>query len=331
MPDFDDCLDDESIIAGATAALHPNVEHVVVRPGDTPFEHMSEAHSVTPNPLAHASNFTWGGAILERAAAAGATVLLSGDVGNFGLSAGGRSHLASVLREDGFVRWLDRARPELARPADVLRVLNCTFGAGIPSWAHRALRRVTGFGIYDPLGLRLLREPYRSSVAARVADELGDSRPPADPFGFRADLLSDQDPSNALGRAIWGIDGRDPTADRDLVDFCFSVPAHLLLGGGNARPLYELAFKDRLDARQLRPATRGYQGADWHLSFTRDAVADRLGECRTHPFASELIDLDYADQMLASWPARWTAESMYHYRNDLLGAVAAADYIKTNF
>lgn len=212
-----------------------------------------------------------------------------------------------------------------------LRVLNCTFGARLPAWAHRALRRATGFGIYDPLGLRLLRQPYRSSVAAQVAHDLGDSRPPADPFRFRADMLTDQDPSNSVGRVIWGVDGRDPTADRDLIDFCFSVPAPLLLGGSNARPLFELAFKDRLDVRQLRPATRGYQGADWYLFFTRDAVAERLHECRNHHLVEELLDLDYADKMLAAWPARWCAESMYHYRNDLLGAVATADYIKTNF
>lgn len=144
-------------------------------------------------------------------------------------------------------------------------------------------------------------------------------------------MLTDQDPSNSVGRAIWGVDGRDPTADRDLIDFCFSIPAHLLLGSHDARPLYEMAFEDRLDPRQLRPRTRGYQGADWYLSFTRQAVAERLQDCRQHPYVRELIDVDYVDEMLASWPACWTMDGMYHYRNDLLGAVAVADYIQTNF
>ena len=328
---FEDCLDDETIVARATAALQANVQHIVVRPGAHPFAGVSEAHSITPNPLAHVSNFAWGGAILDGAAAAGATVLLSGDVGNFSVSAGGRSYLSSVLREKGLIRWLRQARSQIRSPADVLRVLNCTFGGRMPLWAHRRLRRLTGFQISEPLGLRLLREPFRSSVAALVASELGDFRPPADPFVFRAEMLAAQDPSNSVGRAMWGIDGRDPTADRNLVDFCFSIPAHLLLGGHNARPLYEMAFEDRLDPRQLRPRTRGYQGADWYLSFTRQAVAERLGECRQHACVGELIDLDYADEMLASWPACWALDRMYHYRNDLLGAVAVADYIRTNF
>ena len=189
----------------------------------------------------------------------------------------------------------------------MLRVLNCTFGAGIPSWAHRALRRVTGFGIYDPLGLRLLRNPpvERSGPGCRRTRQFPPAGGPVRLSRRPAEWTRTRQ-TRSVGRSgVSTAATRPPTAISSISASAF--PRICCSAGATPGRCYELAFKDRLDARQLRPATRGYQGADWHLSFTRDAVADRLGECRTHPFASELIDLDYADQMLASWPARWTA------------------------
>ena len=336
-PDFDGSgldgkLDDESVIAAGTAALYPNARHIVVRTAGSPFAGMSEAHALTPNPLAHPTNYQWGREILKRAAAAGATVLLTGDVGNFTVSGGGESHLAAVLREQGLVRWLERARSLVTRPVDLLRVVNWTFGGRVPLWVYRQVRRATGLQISAPAGLRLLREPFRSKITAMVLAEVGDPRPPANPFGFRAEILETHDPANLVGRALWGIDGRDPTTDRDLVDFCFEIPAHLLVRPQGGRPLYELAFQERLDPRQLRPRQRGYQGADWDLSFTSQAVAAQLDKSREHPYVRELIDLEYVDRLIASWPTRWPdPRTMLHYRNDLVGAVGVADYIAVNF
>jgi asparagine synthase (glutamine-hydrolysing) len=178
----------------------------------------------------------------------------------------------------------------------------------------------------------MLREPFRSSCANIVEQEIGNHRPPPDPFAYRAEILEGHDPANLVGRALWKIDGRDPTADRDLVEFCFGLPDHLRVGPEGGRPLYELAFGDRLDPRQLRPIKRGYQAAVWDWVFTPVIVATRLRQSRRHPDVREVIDLDYADRLLASWPRRWPdLGTMLHYRNDLLGVVAAADFIAVNF
>src|SRR5690606_34827797 len=51
--------------------------------------------------------------------------------------------------------------------------------------------------------------------------------------------------------AGWGIDQRDPTADRRLIEFCLSVPPREYLRGGRTRSLARRALADRLPAELL--------------------------------------------------------------------------------
>jgi asparagine synthase (glutamine-hydrolysing) len=61
----------------------------------------------------------------------------------------------------------------------------------------------------------------------------------------------------------WGVDMRDPSADRRLVEFCLSVPPEQFLAGGVPRSLARRAFADRLPPEVLRERRKGYQAADW--------------------------------------------------------------------
>ena len=143
--------------------------------------------------------------------------------------------------------------------------------------------------------------------------------------------MLDQDPTNTMA-LLWGVDVREPVADRDLIDFCFTIPARLLVGPPGTRPLCDRAFGSRLGWRSGEVRLRGYQGADWYCSFTAERVRAELERHRSHDLVRELIDLDYVDRMLADWPADWTdVPLMLHYRNDLLRAVSAANFIAVNF
>jgi asparagine synthase (glutamine-hydrolysing) len=64
--------------------------------------------------------------------------------------------------------------------------------------------------------------------------------------------------------AGWGLDWRDPTADRRLVEYCLSVPMEQYLGAGERRWLGRRALSDRLPAAVLDAKDRGYQAVDWH-------------------------------------------------------------------
>src|SRR5437763_9947232 len=103
----------------------------------------------------------------------------------------------------------------------------------------------------------------------------------------------------------WGIDKRDATADRRLVEFCLSLPLDMLLSKGERRPLARAALADRLPAEVLDAKGKGYQAADWHEALTRDrpaiaALVERVADDET---ASSVVDVDWLRAALADWPS----------------------------
>lgn len=323
-------IDDESGLAAATAALYSNMRHIVVRPERDPFAEVEALHRIAASPIAALSNFQWGRDVQLAARDAGASVMLAATAGNLTISAGDEWHLPALLSEEGPGEWWRNARRFVHSPADYLRVLNWTFGGSLPPWLHRAAARLFGGGGPSGAGLPLLREPYRPRARSAVLRQT-DRRGLGDPFTFRSRLLLDQDPSNTMA-LLWGVDVREPVADRDLIDFCFSIPVRLLVGPPGTRPLCDRAFGSRLGWRSGEVRLRGYQGADWYCSFTRERVQAELARHRSHELVRELIDLDHVDRMLANWPSQWTdLPLMLHYRSDLLRAVSAANFIAVNF
>lgn len=323
-------IDDESGLAAATAALYPDMRHIVVRPERDPFAEVEALHRIAASPIASLSNFQWGRDVQLAARDLGASVMLAATVGNLTISAGDEWHLPALLGEEGPGEWWRNARRFVHASTDYLRVLNWTFGGSLPPWLHRAGARLFGGGGSSDAGLPLLREPYRRRARSAVLRQT-DRRGLGDPFAFRSRLLLDQDPSNTMA-LLWGVDVREPVADRDLIEFCFSIPARLLVGPPGTRPLCDRAFGARLGWRSGEVRLRGYQGADWYCSFTADRVRTELARHRSHEVVRELIDLDYIDRMLADWPAEWTdLPLIIHYRNDLLRAVSAANFIAVNF
>ena len=53
-------IDDESGLAAATAALYPDMRHIVVRPERDPFAEVEALHRIAASPIASLSNFQWG-------------------------------------------------------------------------------------------------------------------------------------------------------------------------------------------------------------------------------------------------------------------------------
>ena len=72
-------------------------------------------------------------------------------------------------------------------------------------------------------------------------------------------------PIHLAAQAITGVEVRDPTADKRISEFCFSIPPEQYLVGGHSRSLARRAMRDRLPRPTLQRYTRGLQGADWYL------------------------------------------------------------------
>lgn len=131
--------------------------------------------------------------------------------------------------------------------------------------------------------------------------------------------------------AGWGIDERDPTADRRLIEFCLSLPIDMLLKDGVRRPLARAALSDRLPAALLDQKSKGYQAADWHegLSAHRAQIEGLIEEIAGNHLACSLLDIEALRSWVRNWPSGgWERlDVMARYRNALLAALSAGHFI----
>ena len=127
----------------------------------------------------------------------------------------------------------------------------------------------------------------------------------------------------ALGR--WGIEERDPTNDRELVDFCFSLPPAALLKDGIDRPALRVALSGRVAEQVLATGLRGYQSADWHRLVDPNRVRAFI-DSRTS--GSNVIDVAALRNAVEQWPdSGWEDRSIiYRFAIDLMRTLAALEF-----
>ena len=321
---------DESAVAATTAALHPTIRHHIVRaPAPFDFAFLDEVHRLQQFPLSQMSNLPWWNAVLSAAAREGISVLLTGQVGNTTISAGGATYLPDVWRESGPLAWARRAAGLGGiSPGAWRSLLHQAVGPRLPRSLYRGL-----MGTLRPrppsVVHSLLNAPYREMVgkAADVRDWSAGAQE-----ARRANLFH-QDNYDALPLAKWGVELRDPTADRRLVEYCLSIPSRLLVGGKDERPVYDRMVAGRVAHDVIRPPARGYQAADWPLLFPAASVAAAFDRYARHPAVGELFDVDRVKSEIDAWPrGGWTDfEVVDRYRLRLLTAVSAASFVATTF
>lgn len=330
-------LVDESQIAADATKRFPNINHHVVRPDAVEsFADMDAWHRVSPFPIVDLPNFLWSRDIFRAAHQAGASVLLTGLMGNMALSAGGMHHLVDVLHEEGLGAWCRRARHLASHStAEWPTLLNLSFGPVIPPALYAFIRVASGRAARRSYPLGLIRAPHRQAAreAIRAAHSFHELQPPKRYFDYRRDFLYTRDDSTSTAQALWGLDLRDPTADRDLIEFCFTLPPEELVGGKEPRPLFRAAFADELPDAIHRPARRGLQGADWYELFAKDLIAREWRESARHDQVRDLFDVAAIDALIDRWPTSgWHNKGQnLLYRNDVLGVISLANFIRHRF
>jgi asparagine synthase (glutamine-hydrolysing) len=159
-------------------------------------------------------------------------------------------------------------------------------------------------------------------------------RPRRDGFQSRVWALGRIDPGNYNKGMLggWGVDVRDPTADRRVVEFCLSVPMEQFLLGGVPRSLARRAFADRLPAVVVQERRKGYQAADWHvaLSAARGELHDEIERIAAVQGIEEQLDIDGMKTLLSSWPEDgWhDRRTIELYRHALLRGVSAGHFLR---
>ena len=330
-----DSFDDEGPLAAATASLYPNMHHVLVRTeGRSPIEDLDRHFFLYDRPILNPVNLVWADAIRDQAKARRLTVMLTGSMGNVGLSYSGMERLPELLRGG---RW-----PSLVREAMGLRrfglrygtIASQTFGPFLPAGLWRLVtamrgvgRRLTDYTLIDPVAVDSL------GIAGRAAERGLDLsfRPRADPVGTRLWSLSRVDPGNYNKGVLggWGIDQRDPTADRALIEFCLRVPAEQFLSDGVPRALVRRAMADRLPPEVLGERRKGLQAADWRLGFDQGRLREEIAHIADSGTAKAICDSDRMARLAAAWRADpLDAERENLYRVFLMRGVSAGHFLR---
>ena len=334
-PAYPGRLADESELAAKTAALHNNVRHLVCRPDSSSTVSLLNTMSAFHHgPLGNIANMHWWAKINEEASRRGCQIMLIGSTGNLSISSGGVQYLRDLLSQDSAGRWLRKAL-SLGRgsPSAWRSIANATWGPILPRSIHSLALRAVGRGRGASLEAPILRPPYRQQTEAFLDEQWADSRPPRSYFEYRRNLLLLRDNPDKMSLACWGIDPRDPTSDRRLVQLSLSIPADQLVSGPSTRPLFEAAFQDRIPSEVLHSGRRGYQGADWYEQFRKEEVEAAFRTYRRNPIVGELLDLGYIDGLIETWPERdWNQPDVLRkFRNPLLRALALASFIDVYF
>jgi len=324
---------DEGPYAAQVAALYPNIAHILVDPtGSDMLRELARLFPLLDIPHAAALNSVWGDLIFDRAAAAGVKVMLAGSLGNFAVSYSGADILHSTFRRG---RWL-----ATLRHAWHLRRIGLSSGRNAASltvfsllpWPLRRridpLIRAVGFD-WSALRPERARELNAVDQFRRHLFLRSSPLPGLMETQFQLNQYGDY---YAAASAGWGIETRDPTADKRVFEFCAAIPPEQFLVGGEGRSLIRRAMRGRLPESTLTRQEKGTQAADWYqsLSRIRAELAAELARLEQSPVARGLIDLDLLRSALDPWPA--TAEEAARrsglYQSALPRGIAVGVFIR---
>ncbi len=331
---------DEGANAAATAALYPNIEHVVVRnEGCSPLADLDRMFFLFDRPVRGLCATGWAKSYANAIRKRKLRVVLGGGAGNLGLSYDGLELLPELFRSGRWLRlWWEASALVASRRMRWRGVLANTFGPWCPPalwrWVNRIGRRNAlewrDYVAIHPSRLDQLDLPARAK--ARNHDLA--YRPWKDGLALRFRLLQLVDPGNYQkgGLAHLKVDYRDPTADVRLLEFCFAAPMEQFLRDGIPRALARRALADRLPKQVLEETRAGLSVADWHedLTAARDGIVDELDRLKACPAAAAALDLPRLRRLTENWPSGgWEqGEVLVHYRYALLRAIAVGHFLR---
>ncbi len=318
---------DESADVEAIARLHPNIDLRIRRPdGRTPFDDIETSFLMTGAPARNPTNVAWFTGIYAAASAEGIRVLLAGHKGNATISYTGLRSLPDAVRRGHWAHALHEAsalaRATGAGRRDVLRyrVLDPLTPPFLAAWARR-LRRQPVAPVWDAAASAINPDFARSvgladRVRAARLDQLNERS--LGEIDFRVAVLrggADVLDTYSGFRPWFGIETRDPTADRRVVEYCFSIPGSQYLHNGVTRSLIRRAMEGRLPDQVRNRTTIGGQSSDWTewLPAMQQMFRAELDLLDRSDTASRCLDLPRLRSLMQRWPARLGVEHEKEY------------------
>jgi asparagine synthase (glutamine-hydrolysing) len=137
---------------------------------------------------------------------------------------------------------------------------------------------------------------------------------------------------HAAEKATTGVEIRDPTADIDVVSYCFGVPPEQFLAEGTDRSLIRRAMWDILPESVLTNRLHGLQDAEWYerVQGRRSELAHEVEALAQSPLARRAIDLPRLERALSRWPGDgWhRPETFTEYNLMLMRGIAGGRFLR---
>jgi asparagine synthase (glutamine-hydrolysing) len=306
---------EESELAGDVAASY-GFRHIVVRETAPIPDIIRSQTTFLQQPVRDPFNGAWWVEIEARAAAMGATRLLTGELGNLTINAGNLSDLSEWIRRRRWATWFNQARAAARRPDVRWRgVLYSSYRRWLPRPITSVLERV----------FMNQRPSNDVSFVRREWRHLGKDQQAPNIHAERLGIIRASDWGNLRKAALaqHGIEESDPFSDRRLVEFAFRIPPDQLYWNGVQRPLMRDALADRLPASLFKKFGRGLQSADWAIRLSQAEAFALLEEISSSRVARDLLDLDRMRRGIERWPTRnWNEPSIaQEFRLAMLDAI----------
>jgi asparagine synthase (glutamine-hydrolysing) len=290
-------------------------------------------------PVRNPTNLGWVLAILRLARAQGRRVLLGGFYGNYTISWNGWSQAVAHLKGGRLLtacrQWhLYYRRTPYSRWVALRKLfVEPLVPEQLGNWADRR-RHPTRIAAWQDHAA--IRPDFAAAMAVDArAQKVGHD------FLYRMrqnerlrglaqiDYVGDW---HAAEKAVTGVEVRDPTADLDVISYCFGVPPEQYLAEGIDRSLIRRAMWGLLPDMVLTNRLSGLQAADWYekLEAQRGELARQVAELRESPLVRRVIDLVRLERAIKNWPTGgWhTAEVFQEYNLALTRGVAGGRFLR---
>jgi len=326
---------DETPYVDAIAAQAGNIDVTYIRNDECDdFAELERFFIALEGPVRNPTNLGWMLGMLRAARAQGRRVLLGGLFGNSTISWNGWSQAPGHLKRGrllaAYHQWRLYYR---STPYSVFESLRTLFLA--PLFPNMFARQI-GRGAPPWQAHSPIHPDFAAAMAVeRRAEETAHDfhyRPRQDERAAgltQVDYVGDW---HAAEKAVTGVEVRDPTADIDVVSYCFGIPPEQYLVEGIDRSLIRRAMWGLLPDMVLTNRLSGLQAADWYekLDRQRGAFARQIAELSHSPLARRAIDLQRLERTLKNWPRHgWhTTEIFREYNLALTRGLAGGRFLQ---
>ena len=336
-------MTDEWTLAHQVAICHKNIEHVPIRSDNiTALDAIRKSLKITHEPQHAASNMNWIISIFENACSSNLGVMLTGQLGNGGVSWNGGSNYIFHLfinnqwskgfqaleawKESHGFSWLRTLKSQLLRPVLL------PFLSELQHTIHYLTQKDPSYSFPQKAFIRrmCLKKAAVINIKASCTD----------PFTERLLLITR---GGARVGGFWPLIGsfhrldvRDPTADVRLLEYCMGVPNEQNTLAGGQRMLIRRSMKGILPDAVRWNSIRGRQAADavFRLIDQQNDVDREIICLETLPEVTQYLDTEAIKRawktiLLRNWKFM-QVDALLRSINNAFFLISISEYRKQN-